>query len=138
MEPFLAYGHAIVAMAATALFGLIISPLSAVSKLNKGMVSGATPGEDYEDRAYRFNRAYLNLTETMGFFVAVTVAAILAGASPFWVNLLAALFFVSRLVHAIVHIKGIGKPDSGIRSIMYTVGWACCVVLGVLAIVAVF
>ena len=137
MEPFLAYGHAIVAMAATALFGLILGPLSALAKLNRGMVSGATPGEDYGDQAYRFNRAYLNLTENMGFFVAATVAAILAGADATWVNWLASIFFVARVLHFLVHFAGLGPMNFGPRTIVFTVGWACCIVLAVLAIFAI-
>jgi len=137
MEPFLAYGHAIVAMAATALFGLILSPLSALGKLNKGMVSGVTPGEDYGDQAYRFNRAYLNLTENMGFFVAATVAAILAGASPTWVNWLASIFLVARILHFVVHYGGIGPMNFGPRTIVYTIGWGCSILLAILAIFAV-
>ncbi|MDJ0825933.1 MAG: MAPEG family protein [Rhodobacter sp.] len=137
MEPFLAYGHAIVAMAATALFGLVINPLTAVAKMNAGQVSGATPAEDYGDKTYRFNRAYLNLTEIMGFFVAATVAAILAGADPTWVNWLASIFFVARLVHFVVHYGGIGPMNFGPRTIVFTVGWACCIVLAALAIFAI-
>ncbi len=138
MEQFAAYGHAIVAMAATALFGLIINPLTAVAKMNTGHTAGATPSADYDDKTYRFNRAYLNLTEIMGFFVAATMAAILAGADPTWVNWLAAIFFVARLLHFIVHYGGIGPMNFGPRTIVFTVGWLCCILLAVLAILAVF
>ena len=138
MEQFAAYGHAIVAMAATALFGLLINPLTAVAKMNKGHVSGATPGEDYADKTYRFNRAYLNLTEIMGFFVAATVAAILAGANATWVNWLASIFFAARLAHFIVHYGGIGPMNFGPRTFIFTVGWGCSLILAILAIVAVF
>lgn len=137
MEPFAEYGHAIVALAATAIFGLLLGPLSAVAKMNKGLISGATPGEDYKDRAYRFNRAYLNLTENMGFFVAATLAAILAGADPTWVNWLASIFFVARILHFLVHFSGIGPMNFGPRSFAFTAGWACCIALAVLAILAV-
>ena len=138
MEQFAAYSHAIVAMAATALFGLLINPLTAVAKMNKGHVSGATPGEDYADKTYRFNRAYLNLTEIMGFFVAATLAAILAGANPTWVNWLASIFFVARLAHFFVHDAGIGPMNFGPRTFIFTLGWGCSLILGILAIVAVF
>ena len=137
MEQFAAYGHAIVAMAATALFGLLINPLTAVAKMNKGHVSGATPSEDYEDKTYRFNRAYLNLTEIMGFFVAAAVAAILAGANPTWVNWLASIFFVARLAHFIVHYAGIGPMNFGPRTFIFTIGWGCSLILAILAIAAV-
>ena len=137
MEQFAAYGHAIVAMAATAIFGLLLSPLSALRKSSIGLAPGCQPEADYTSSVYRWHRTYGNLAETMGYFVACTAAAILAGASPFWVNLFASIFFVSRLVLAFVHIKGLGKPDMGLRSYTYVVGWLMCVLLALMAIFAV-
>lgn len=138
MEPFMAYGHAIVALAATALFGLVINPLTAVAKMNAGHAAGATPSEDYEDKIYRVHRAYLNLTEVMGFFTAATVAAILAGAHPAWVNWLASIFFLARLAHFLVHYAGVGPMNLGPRTFVFVVGWLCCVILAGIAIIAVF
>jgi len=136
MEAFAAYSHAIVAMAATAVMLLIMSPLSAMKKTKLGLAPGATPEQDYGNSCYRWHRAYSNLTENMGTFAAVTVAAILAGANPFWVNLLASLFLVARLVLAVVHINGIGKPDMSIRSFAYVAGWLMCLILAGMAIFA--
>ena len=137
MEQFADYGHAIVAMAATAGFGLLVNPFTAVAKMNRGHAAGGTPAEDYGDKTYRFNRAYLNLTEIMGFFVAATVAAILAGANPTWVNWLAAIFFVARLAHFGVHYAGVGPMNFGPRTCMFVVGWACCLILALMAIAAI-
>jgi uncharacterized MAPEG superfamily protein len=138
MEPFAPYSHAIVSMAGFALFGLLINPLTAVAKMRKGHAAGGTPAEDYADPVYRFNRAYLNITETMGFFLATTVAAILAGVDPAWVNWLASIFLVSRLLVAVVHIGGIPPQNFGPRTFLFVVGWLCCVINGVLAIGTVF
>ena len=137
MEQFAEYGHAIVAVAGSAIFGLLLSPLSAMRKSALGLAPGCQPEADYTSSVYRWHRAYLNLSETMGFFVAVVVAAILAGASPFWVNLFASIFFVSRLVLAFVHINGIGKQDMGVRSFTYVAGWLMCLLLALMAIFAV-
>ncbi len=138
MEQFAAYGHAIVAMAGMAIFGLFLSPLSAMRKSKLGLAPGAEPTADYTSEVYRWHRAYGNLAETMGFFVACTMAAILAGANPFWVNLLASIFFISRVVLAVVHIGGIGKPDMSARSFIYVAGWLACVLLALMAIFSVF
>ncbi|MEP2030081.1 MAG: MAPEG family protein [Paracoccaceae bacterium] len=138
MEQFAEYGHAIVSVAAFALIGLILSPISAARKANEQMEPGAMPKEDYSNLTYRMCRAHQNAVEMAGLFTAVTIAAILAGASPFWVNLLAALFLVSRIIMAFVHIRGIGKPQQGPRTLLYVLGWACCVILAILAIFAVF
>ncbi|MGI9394086.1 MAG: MAPEG family protein, partial [Boseongicola sp.] len=132
------YSHAIVAIALTALIGLAINPFSAIWKTSNGVTAGGPPKADYEDPVYRMDRTYQNLTEMMGIFAGVTAAAILAGASPFWVNLLASLFFVSRVAVAFVHIKGIGKPVQGPRTFIFVFGWACCVVLALMAIWAAF
>lgn len=137
MEQFAAYGHAIVAMAGTAVLGLLLSPLSAMKKSAIGLAPGSQPDADYTSSVYRWHRAYGNLAETMGYFVACAVAAILAGASPFWVNLFASVFFLSRLVLMVVHIKGIGKPDMSVRSFTYVAGWLMCLLLAISAVCAV-
>ena len=137
MEQVTEYGHAIVAMAGTAILGLILSPLSALRKSKIGLAPGCQPEADYTSSVYRWHRAYQNTAETIGFFAAVVLAAILAGANPFWVNLFASIFFVSRLAHAFLHIQGIGKPNAGARSFAYVAGWLMCLLLALMAIFAV-
>ena len=135
MEQFAAYGHAIVSIAIFAMIGLLLGPLSAARKTSEGVESGADPAPDYSNATYRLHRAYLNAMEHAGLFVSVTVAAILAGASPFWVNVLASLFLVSRIVHLVVHLRGVGAPNMGPRTFIYTAGWACCLILGFMAVI---
>lgn len=137
MNPFLAYGPALIAMAGFALLTLAIAPIAAMRKAREGVVSGASPTPDYADPTYRLFRAHLNATEIIGAFVAVIVAAMLAGAAPFWVNLFAALFLVSRIAHAATHIAGIGAPNYGPRTVLFVFGWAMCAMLAGLAIHAV-
>ncbi|MES0861773.1 MAPEG family protein [Ruegeria sp. SCPT10] len=138
MDLFTDYSHAVASVVIFTLVVLLLSPLTAMAKQSKGLAPGATPDQDYADRAYRLNRAYLNGTETLPAFVAVTIAAILLGASPFWVNLLASVALVARLAMLVVHIRGTGKPNSGIRSVFYVLSWACMFVIGVMALVAAF
>ena len=134
MEGFSEYGHALAAMSGVAVLLLLLSPLSAMRKQASGVTPGAQPAADYSDSSYRWHRTYANLTEAIGPFAAVTLAAILAGANPFWVNLLASLFLVIRLVVTVVHITGVGKPVNGMRSFIYIAGWASCLGLAYLAI----
>lgn len=136
MEAFAPYSHAIAAIAGTTMLLLLMSPISAMRKTAQGLAPGATPEQDYDNACYRWHRAYSNLAENLGAFAAVTIAAILAGSNPFWVNLLASLFLVFRIVLAVVHIKGLGKPDMGVRSFTYVAGWLTCLVLGVMAILS--
>lgn len=137
MEQFADYGHAIAALGLTVVLGLLIAPFTALAKMSRGQSPGGTPAEDYSDRTYRFNRAYLNLTENMGFFAAATAAAILAGANPTSVNWLAALFLVSRVLHFIVHFTGLGPANFGPRTFVFVAGWLCNLGLALIAVMAV-
>lgn len=134
MEAIAEYGHAIAALAGTAVFQLLLGPLSAMRKTRAGLAPGAEPPADYGNPAYRWHRAHANLAESMGPFAAATVAAILAGAPAFWVNLFASLFLVLRFVLAAVHVAGIGKPDMSVRSVIFVGGWLMCLCLAYLAI----
>ena len=134
MEGLSEYGHALVAMAGVSVVALLLSPLSAMRKTAAGLAPGAEPEADYDNKTYRFHRCYANLTESIGVFAAVTVAAILAGAAPFWVNTFASIFLAVRILLVFVHINGIGKPDMGLRSFSYVAGWLMCIGLAVLAI----
>ncbi|WP_120635903.1 MAPEG family protein [Ruegeria sp. EL01] len=138
MDVFGLYSHAIASLVIFTLIVLFMSPFSALAKAGKGLAPGATPEQDYSDKAYRMNRAYLNGTETLPAFLTVTLAAILLGASPFWVNLLASVALVARIVMLVVHLQGLGKPTSGLRSTFYVIGWVCMIALGVMALVAAF
>ena len=138
MEIYAEYSHAIAALVIFTLVVLFLSPFTALAKQGKGLAPGATPDQDYSDKAYRLNRAYLNGTETLPAFLAVTVAAIFMGVSPFWVNLFASVALVARLVMLFVHIRGVGKPNSGLRSVLYVVAWACMFLTGLMALVAAF
>jgi len=138
MEQFAEYGHALVSIALFGAVLLALSPFIALAKGSAGVESGGTPPEDYTNKTYRLHRAYQNGAETLPVFIAVTIVAIAAGASPFWVNLLASLVLVSRLLMLFLHLRGVGKPFSGVRSFTYVFGWACMALLAVLGVLAVF
>jgi uncharacterized MAPEG superfamily protein len=138
MEQFAEYGHTIVSMAALALIGLLLGPVSAARSTGEGNAPGEVPPADYGNATYRLVRSYLNTVEITGFFIAAALAAILAGASPVWVNWLAVIFLLSRIAMLAVHLGGVGRPNMGPRSVVFTIGWACCVILAVRAILAVF
>ena len=138
MEAFDAYSHAIASVVIFTLITLVISPLSALVKMNKGLPPGATPEQDYADAAYRLNRAYLNCTETLPAFVAVVGAAILLGVSPYWVNVLASIALVARIIMLIVHVRGMGGPNMSLRTFAYVGGWAPMLIIGLMALAAAF
>ncbi|QYX55622.1 MAPEG family protein [Roseovarius sp. SCSIO 43702] len=136
MEPFAPYAHAIAAMAGMGLLTLVMSPLSAMKKSRLGLAPGSEPAPDYTSATYRWHRAYGNAAESTGTFALVTAAAILAGGGATWVNWLASLYLLSRIVLAVVHVRGIGKPDMSVRSFIYVFGWLMSVLLALTAIIA--
>ncbi len=138
MEAFGEYGHALVAIA---IWILVVQGLSAwvgTAKAKAGITAGATPPEDYENQCYRIHRAYENSVANLSVLVAAIVIAVLAGASPFWVNLLASVAVVARLVMVYVHIQGMGNATQGLRTGIFVSHWALIVLITILAVVAVF
>jgi uncharacterized MAPEG superfamily protein len=138
MDAFAPYWHSIIAMMIIVLLWAVMGPVSAVMKEKAGAAPGGSVPEDYASPAYRWDRAYANLTEGLPAFAIAVFGAMLAGANPFWINLFTALFVVGRIAMAVVHVQGVGKPSGGLRSILYSVGWAMTILIAVFAIVAVF
>ena len=134
MEAFAAYGPAIIAISVLVLFGVTIGAMSAAHKFSQGVESGALPKPDYSNFSYRFSRTYQNLVENIGFFGAALFGAILMGAAVYWVNLLAVLYVVLRLIVASVHMLGLGKANLGLRTMIFTLAVICNAGLALLAI----
>ncbi|WP_179378461.1 MAPEG family protein [Jannaschia marina] len=128
------YAHALAALGGWAIVMLVLIPVSVAGK-PRGRTESGHPVRDYSDPAYRRSRAFRNAIEITGPFVAATLAAILVGASPFWVNLLASLFLVSRIAMAAVHI---GTENQTARSACWFVGLLCCLGLALLAVFGAF
>ncbi len=138
MEQFAQYGHAIVAVAVWALISLGLNLVSVLPKAGLSLAPGETPRADYADKVYRTERAYINTTESLAVMAAVVTAAILAGASPFWVNLFASLALLSRIAMVVVHMRGIGKPVGGPRTGFFVLGWGLQILIALMAIFAAF
>lgn len=138
MEQFAAYGHALASVALFAVIVMLFSPLSAIQKGKQGLAPGAEPPADYSNLAYRLHRVFENGADSLTIFAAVTGVAILAGASPFWVNLLASLVLVFRVIMVFIHVRGLGSPHNGPRSFAYVAGWLCMMALAILGAVAAF
>ena len=116
MEQFSEYGHALVAVAICAVMAQVLNALTGLKKHQQGLTPGKSVEPDYNDPVYRFERTYMNSMETLPFFAVLVFAAILAGASPFWVNVGASMGLLSRIAQNYIFIKGIGQPYSGIRT----------------------
>ncbi|MGJ8625452.1 MAG: MAPEG family protein [Sulfitobacter sp.] len=135
MEIFEAYSHAIASLGLWALISIILAGLSTRGRTPENRCECGKPKRDYANPVYRADRAFMNAIENSGPFIAATVAAILAGAAPFWVNLFASIFIVSRIAMAIVHIRTENQPA---RSAMFMISFVCMLALALLAVVAAF
>lgn len=136
MRYFPEYWAAIASIAALALLTLLSSLAASILKIRDRLGSGSSPPPDCENVANPIWRAQIDSTELMGIFVAATVAAILAGAGPYWVNFFTFMFLLSRIAHAIVQLGGIGPENYSLR--LYIADWLICAMLASLAIAAVF
>ena len=135
MEIFAAYSHA---LASLALWGVMVSVLGALSTRGRSAENRCDcgkPKRNYDDPVYRSERAFMNAVETSGPFISVAVAAILLGASPFWVNLFASVFIVARAVMAFVHIR---TTNQAARSLCFGIGLFCILALVIMTVVAAF
>ncbi len=130
MEYFEAYSHAIASLALWSIVVLVLGMVATAGKNAENTCACGHPKRDYSNVVYRRGRAHANAMEMAGPFIGATVAAILAGADPFWVNTLASVFLVSRVVLPVVHI---GTTIEALRSVVWMVGLICVVVLVVMA-----
>jgi uncharacterized MAPEG superfamily protein len=124
------YAHALAALAFWAVLMIVLAILSTTLTPRARAESGH-PVRDYADPAYRRHRAFQNALEAATPFVAATLAAILTGAGPFLVNLLASVFVLARIATAAVHI---GTENQPARSATWSVGHLCILGLAVMAI----
>lgn len=134
MEDFATYGHAIASMVLFALIAMGLAPVAATAKMRDGVAPGGTPAQDYTSRTYRLHRAQQNAVESLPIFVAVTVAAMLAGVNAHWVNWLASLAIVARVVMLYFHVTGRGDPYTGPRSMAYAGSMGCYLLLALAAL----
>ena len=131
IEAFDAYGHALVSLALWPILLMVLNFTAVPGKTPENTLESGHPKRDYSSSVYRRSRAQANAMEISGPFIAATVAAILAGAAPFWVNMLASAFVVSRIATALVHIR---TENQSLRSATWMVGFLSVIGLVILAV----
>jgi uncharacterized MAPEG superfamily protein len=89
-------------------------------------VAPTSPLPDWVNRA---NRAHANAVESLGPFAAVVLIASVVGVSTPVTAGASAVFFWSRLAHAVVHIGGVGVFM--MRTVVFTIGWTAFMVFAV-------
>ncbi|MDO5530263.1 MAG: MAPEG family protein [Paracoccus sp. (in: a-proteobacteria)] len=129
--PFAEYGHAIASLAIWALIVLGLANISSSGRQGADLADCGKPRARYGDPLYRRERAFMNAVEISGPFVAATLAAMLAGVAPFWVNLFASVFIVARLAMIWVHIR---TTNGKLRSAFFAAGAACLIFLALMTL----
>lgn len=133
MEIFQPYAHAIAALAVWGLFVQFLAMLSIVGRTDDDRCACGTVKRDYSNPVYRRGRAFENAREASVLFISATVAAILAGASPLLVNVLASVFLLGRFAMAFVHIR---TENQKLRSLTFMIGWLASIIMGIAALIA--
>lgn len=135
MTDFTQYSHALASLGSFALLLIVLGGLSTIGRTAENRCACGQVKRDYSDVAYRRGRAFMNAVEAAGPFIAATLAAILVGAAPFWVNLFASIFLVARVGVAAVHV---GTTHQGLRSAVWAVATLSVVALSITAILGAF
>ena len=136
MEAFAEYSHALVSVAAVCLIALLQNLHVGIARGKHELAPDAVIPDDYNDPTFRIFRAYANSVESLPAFIGAVLVAVLLGANPFWINLLASLHLLSRLAFWYVYISGTGKARAGLRTFIYVAGWAINLVIAAFAILA--
>ncbi len=87
------------------------------------------PTASLPDWVNRANRAHMNAVEAFAPFAAVVLAARAVGVTTSITVACATIFFVARVVHAVVHISGFRWLMA--RTLIFTVAWGAFVVFAI-------
>ena len=98
---------------------------------------GPLKPQDYEvaptsrlpDWVNRANRAHMNAVESFAPFAAVTLIGHAVRVSTPVTAAAAMVYFVARLVHAVVHVTGFSRLMA--RTVVFTVGWGAMMAFAV-------
>jgi len=138
MDTFSDYGPALVSVILYAVVAQVLNAATGIRKGGEDIAPGASQEPDYQNASYRLDRTYMNTIEMMVFFIALVFAAILAGANPLWVNMLASAGVSLRIAANIFYIKGIGKAYGGLRTKISILASIVNLALATLAFLAIF
>lgn len=134
MELYEPYAIGIISLLIFVLIVLVQSALVGAGKANAGLTPGSNPDPDYNSSIYRLNRSHQNGVEIMPAAAVAMLVSILLGVSSWWVNLLMALFLLTRVIYIVIYARNVGKPTQGVRTVVFVAGWATLVILCLMSI----
>jgi uncharacterized MAPEG superfamily protein len=88
-------------------------------------------GKQSNPRVHRANAAQLNAFEALPILVASILLAQLAGVPTSLIDILASVFVLARIMHGLFYVADRDKA----RSMVWFIGFACCIALIVMAII---
>ncbi|GAA6207954.1 hypothetical protein NBRC116601_12470 [Cognatishimia sp. WU-CL00825] len=134
METIVPYTAAIISLLLFTLIVLLQSALVGAGKAKAGLTPGSDPKVDYDSPIYRLNRSHQNGVEIMPAAAIALFTSIFLGVSPGWVNMLMAVFLLTRIIYVAIYARNVGKPTQGVRTIIFVLGWATLVALCLMSI----
>lgn len=134
MELYEPYAIGIISLLIFVLIVLVQSALVGAGKAKAGLTPGSNPDADYDSSIYRLNRSHQNGVEIMPAAAVAMLVSILLGVSSWWVNLLMALFLLTRVIYIVIYARNVGKPTQGVRTAVFVAGWATLVILCLMSI----
>ena len=128
------YKIALISLTVLLIVVLIQNFLSAYFKIVKAeQPPGLAATGTNEDFTFRVYRSHMNSIENLSAFVACVFIAMVAGANPTWVNLLATIHVIARIGFWMIYLSGIGKVAGGPRTMVFVIGWAVNLALAFVA-----
>lgn len=132
------YDLTIISLAALAIIVLLQSFLGAVFGLVLGpSVPGEVPEGSHSNFGHRALRTYQNSVENLPAFAVAAIAAMLAGADPWTVNVLSASYVGTRVLYWAVYYGNVGAHAGGPRTLLYIIGMTLNFALAIFALLAV-
>jgi len=124
------YGSTLAAFVCLGGLFLVQALVSDVAAIRAGHVPGMPVASGHDHFLFRATRAQANTNENLGVFLLLCLSALLLGASPWWTNLLAWTFVLSRLAHMLAYYG----DQRMLRSAMFSVSLGSLIGLFVVAI----
>lgn len=126
------YSSAVVGFVVLGALVLVQMLVLDVAGIRAGHVPGMPVTSGHDDFLFRASRAHANTNESLATFVLLGVTAILAGANPWWTNVLVGVFVASRAGHMLAYYADL-RP---LRSAAFGVGFLALIGLAAYAVAA--
>ncbi|MEP2662194.1 MAG: MAPEG family protein [Marinomonas sp.] len=137
LPPLANYQLSFAVLAALSLSTLVQNFLTALAFQTEEQTPGMPLNFGHSKLSFRVLRTYSNSTESLPAFGWALLVAVIAGASPSFVNWLAGIYFVFRMAFWAIYYSGVGKIAGGPRTMAFVGGLVTNIVLAITALWAI-